>query len=118
MISRNEIALMTGVDPSRTCMYMLIGRVACDPTVNIVVLKFSKDMRNATAAPPIIEGRRYLRVMNQSTWALFAPRLYAASSSERSNFFRRAETTSATIVEMKDDCPSTTSQNPGTSQVA
>lgn len=74
-MSRNEMALITGVDPSRTCMYMFMGSVACEPTRNMVVLKFSKDIRKAIAAPPIIEGLRYLRVMNQRTSALLAPRL-------------------------------------------
>ena len=74
VMSRNEMALITGVEPSRTCMYMLMGRVAWDPTVKMVVLKFSKDMRNATAAPPNMDGRRYGSVTYRSTSALFAPR--------------------------------------------
>ena len=44
-----------------------------------------------------------------------APRLRAASSSDGSNFFSRADTTSSTKVVMKDICPSTTSQKLGLS---
>ena len=52
------MALITGVEPSRTCMYMLMGSVACDPARKRVVLKFSKERRKAMAAPPRMEGRR------------------------------------------------------------
>ena len=30
------MALMTGFDPSRTCIYMFMGRVACNPTRKMV----------------------------------------------------------------------------------
>jgi len=113
IISKKAIAFITGVEPSRTCRYRLIGSVASEPTKKRVVLKFSKDMRKATIAPPKIEGRRYFNVINQITSNLLAPRLYAASSRVLSNFLRRAEMSNVTIVVIKENCPSITSQIPG-----
>jgi hypothetical protein len=40
-----------------------MGRVAWEPTRKRVVLKFSYDMRNDTASPPIMAGFRYLNVI-------------------------------------------------------
>ncbi len=55
MISRNEMAFMTGVLPSLTWRYRFIGKVASEPTRNKVVLKFSNDTRKATTAAAISE---------------------------------------------------------------
>ena len=44
---------------------------------------------------------------------LVAPRFMAASSRVLSNFLSLAETISVTMVVIKENCPKTTSQNPG-----
>ena len=54
---------ITGVDPSLTRKYRLIGNVDSAPTRKIVVLKFSNDIKKATAAPPIMEGLKNLSVI-------------------------------------------------------
>ena len=66
MISTSDTALTIGVDPSLICVNRVIGSVASEPTRNRVVLKFSKDSRKATAAPPIIAGLKKGRVINLS----------------------------------------------------
>ena len=62
-IKRNEIAFITGVEPSLTRKYKLIGSVDSDPKRKSVVLKFSNDIKKATAAPPIIAGLKYFSVI-------------------------------------------------------
>jgi len=57
-ISRKEIALITGEEPSRTYRYKLMGKVVSEPTRKSVVLKFSKLIKKATAPAPIRAGRR------------------------------------------------------------
>ena len=41
--------------------------VRLDPIRNSVVLKFSNDNRKATTAPPIMDGLKYRKVINQMT---------------------------------------------------
>ena len=98
-ISKNDMALITGVLPSLTWRYKLTGRVASWPTRKRVVLKFSKDIKNATAAAPKIAGRKNFRVICQMVSKRLAPRFMAASSRVRSNFFRRADTTRVAMNE-------------------
>src|SRR3546814_11586821 len=90
------MAFSTGVEPAfamRSNMVMVSGD--SDPTRNRVVLKFSNDTRNATMPAAIRAGRRNGRVTVASTRRRLAPRLKAASSSARSNFFTPPEVPNA-----------------------
>src|SRR5512137_1845495 len=103
VIKTTETAFTTGVDPSLICVKSIIGRVASELVRNNVVLKFSKDRRNATAAAPMMAGLKNGIVIYQITSNRFAPRLYAASSRLLSNFFNLAIMTRVTKVVMKED---------------
>jgi hypothetical protein len=56
IINKNEIEFIIGVLPSLTCKYKFIGNVVSEPIKKSVVLKFSKLIKNATAAAPISAG--------------------------------------------------------------
>ena len=93
-INSSETALSTGVDPTFNIRsYIVTVSGASEPTRNRVVLKFSKETRNATSPAPIRAGLMYGRVMVRNTRVRLAPRLNAASSSVRSNFLSRAAIT-------------------------
>ena len=93
---KNEAAFSTGVELKRIREYKSTGKVGSEPIKKIVVLIFEKLSIKATTNAPIIAGRRKGRVTYHIASNRVALRLRAASSSVRSNFFRRAETSNMT----------------------
>ena len=93
---KNETAFSTGVELNRIREYKSIGRVGSEPIKKMVVLMFEKLNIKATTKAPIIAGRRKGIVTYHIASNRVAFRLSAASSSVRSNFFKRAETSNMT----------------------
>lgn len=93
---KNDTALSTGVELKRIREYKSIGKVGSEPIKNIVVFILEKLNIKATTKAPIIAGRRNGIVTYHIASNRVAFRLSAASSSVRSNFFKRAETSNIT----------------------